>query len=164
MWNEPIHPNQCYLCAVTLTGVHWKNRPLFPYPNNLNVVPTIPRTAEDILPTPQGVSECSDIEMAEDFAEQRNQVISSVSESPESSSEMESCEAGPSSNVSLHASGKLSTKFILELICELQLPKNKGQILMQRLQEQNVLKDKVFPSTQRHREQTFTPFFWRSRR
>lgn len=134
IWTEPKnHIDDCYFCVVELHGI---NKRKMTYPD----LPSAkrPRLCSDDVPSPmsQDISDLSDTEMMEVFSDERDSDFK-MSTAP-----------------SLFAQDALS-----DLIRDLDLSKERSEVLASRLKERNLLSQGTKITFYRDRENEFLPFF-----
>lgn len=142
IWREPKSHDDCYFCAcVDLHGYNSKNCKNIKYPNVTSVTRPILKTESDVIPSPslgsqQGSTEfvkCDDIDDAND---------------------------GDYIVVNLNSHPKLFDQEALnDLVRDLNLPKDKAELLGSRLHERNLLSQQTTFSWYRNREKEYVKFF-----
>lgn len=146
IWREPTdHVSNCYFCMVPPIekGLNKKKKLSVHYPNIPSAIRPVPHGEE--LPIPKAP---------------KSFVIESSEEEPEACSPPPSTSHDPDFLPATPTEPHLITQMELsDLIRDLDLPKNKAELLGSRLQQWNLLASDVRTSFYRHREKDLIPFF-----
>ena len=149
VWRVPSnHSTDCYFCMVPpiQNGMSMKTKSTLVYPDIPSAIRPVPHG--DGLPVP---------EPPDDFAMyyDDDDSVSSDSEEQQPSASRDA-DYLPSTNSSIH---KITEGQLNDLIRDLELPKNKSELLASRLQQWNLLHHSVKVTTFRTRSQEFEKFF-----
>ena len=141
IWREPKnHIDDCYFCALNLSGINRKNRNTLKYPNLDSARRPVSHCEE--LPVP----------IFSVFPP-----IDSLSTTHENSSPEDNNE---DPDFSVDSSPQLFSQLELnDLVRDLDLFKNSSELLASRLNDKNVLEDSVRITFYRSRHEEFLPFF-----
>lgn len=145
IWREPRdHTSDCYFCMVTPVGQGLTKRKKWTveYPNIPSALRPVPHSDENPVPQPPLSFSCDSDE------ECPNKPLSTTSADPDF--------LVPETSAEPH---KITQLELNDLIRDLELPKNKGELLSSRLQQWNLLADGVKVSQYRNRQKDLTAFF-----
>lgn len=135
LWREPKnHVDDCYFCLMNVTGINAKRLAQYHYPDVSSVSKPVLRTSNDILPVCPGTS--------------RSTVETSTSLSSSSGDDFIAEEK--------HL---ISQSELSDLIRDLNLSKQKAELLASRLQEWKYLDPRTHVTVYRNRNQAILPFF-----
>lgn len=150
IWREPKdYVTDCYFCFIPpiKKGITKKKRMIIQYLSLSSVIR--PVLHSDKLPFPNPPQEY----ILDSNEDSRNDVSKDITQ-PSTSRDPQIL-----SEVSSAESHKISQTELSDLIRDLNLSKKKAELLASRLQQWNLLKDKVKVSIYRNRQKDFTPFF-----
>jgi hypothetical protein len=141
VWREPKnHFNDCYFCLTKIAGFTKKNKSKITYPNCESAMKPVPH--DETNPPPVSPATITDSSSSEDSA-----------------SDIQTGKDGiyvPDANISPHL---LSQAELNDLVRDLELPKEKAELLGSRLQEWNLLQPNTKVSHFRHRHLQFSSFY-----
>lgn len=137
IWREPSSHDVCYFCCCKISGFNSKNKKAIVYPDVSSVSKPVPFLPKDILPVTPRVEEENFTE--EELPDYENNDIN-----------LEDDDGNPK---------LLNQSSLNDLVRELDLPKDKAELLGSRLAERNFLKPEVTFCWYRNREEKFSKFF-----
>lgn len=142
IWREPSnHYDDCYFCAVNITGINKTNRSKWIYPNVLSITQPVLYSSEDSEPQPSTSTH--------NFHDLRQNVPSPISECG-------------SDDFHLDISSEreqFNQEELSDLVRDLGLSKKASEILASRLKQKNLLTQGTTISYYRNREKNLLPFF-----
>ena len=140
VWREPTnHANDCYFCAVDVTGINRNNRNNLKYP--------------DLESARRPVAHCDDIPVPvlAELTDISDEEFSSVEELEEEEKELVVLDDD--------APKPFSQKELNDLVRDLNLSKSSAELLASRLKDKNILSDGVRITFYRNRHQEYLSFF-----
>ena len=154
IWREPTnHVTDCYFCMVppVSCGLTKKKKWTIEYPN----IPSALRpVAHGVgLPVPEAPK---DVSISSDDEEEEHQATTDSAQ-PSTSRDLGSTDDDYEGFAA--ASHKISQEELNDLVRDLDLSKNKAEILASRLRQWNLLKDEARVTLFRNRHEQFEPFF-----
>jgi hypothetical protein len=136
VWREPVSHDECYFCQINVSGFNKKTRDAIVYPNFPSAVRPVAHDVNIPVPSPNSTNSASDI----------SDSVSSIS--------------GLSHNYVLESEPILiNQKMLNDLVRDLDLSKQKSELLGSRLKEWNLLDSSTHFSWFRHRERELSQFF-----
>lgn len=138
LWREPKnHVDDCYFCLMNVVGLNAKKLSKYKYADVSSVSKPVPRTNNDPLPICPDVSANS---------------MGTFSASPTNSS-------SPTEDFNMEETHLISQSMLNDLIRDLDLSKQKAELVASRLQEWNCLDTETKVTVYRTRNQALLPFF-----
>lgn len=150
VWREPTdHSSDCYFCMTNINGITVKTRGKVSYPNLASAIRPVPHSAELPVPVPPAATE---------------RELIGDSDSTSTSAGDDACHDDPMDGDYEDNSGNSGTRLfsqgaLHDLIRDLNLPKDKAELLGSRLKERNMLEEGVSTTTARHRHREFSTYF-----
>lgn len=151
IWREPTnHVDNCYFCMVPpiKKGISRKKKLSIKYPNILSAIRPVPHGDDLPVPNPPG-----DYSLESDEDEDSTKEISHLCLKASTS---EDSDYAPDSLSEPH---RLTQGDLSDLIRDLDLPKDKAELLGSRLKQWNLLEPNVNVSIYRKRQKDFLPYF-----
>ena len=145
VWREPTdHSTDCYFCMTSIDGITVKTRGKVNYPNLASAIRPVPHSAQLPVPSPPSAAELESIGDSDSAASAEDDVRNDDAMDVD----FGKGEPIPFSQGALH-----------DLIRDLNLPKDKAELLGSRLKERNLLEDEVSITTARHRHKEFSKYY-----
>lgn len=136
LWREQKnHVDDCYFCSMNVVGINAKKLARYKYPDVSSVSKPVPRTDSDPLPICPGISA-------------KNALTTSSSSL-----------ASNESNFAMEEEHLISQSELSDLIRDLNLSKQKAELLASRLQEWKHLDPETRVTIYRNRNHAILPFF-----
>ncbi|KMQ88541.1 hypothetical protein RF55_11953 [Lasius niger] len=118
VWREPTNHEECYFCSCNLRSFNSKNKHLIKYPDVASVTKPIPVVSANLLPTPPVmIDECEEEPTFEEASFNEDFIAYDCDTTPQ----------------------LIDQAALNDLIRDLDLSKEKAELLGSRLQERNLL-------------------------
>ena len=142
IWREPTnHVDDCYFCAISLSGKRQKQSSALPYPHLASASRPVPHSDDKPVPVFTQLLP-ADLQSSED--------ITSVEEETSSADEDFAHDYAPR---------PLKQTQLNDLVRDLNLPKESAELLASRLKENNLVNSEVRVTYYRNRHEEFSRFF-----
>ena len=147
VWMEPQnHHDDCYFCAINLTGINRKNKKSLKYPSLPSAIRPVPHCDDIPIPLFKSLPDLSEDETVDDDAGENLDLCQGDQEDQDYEN--------MSSELKKFNQGELN-----DLVRDLNLPKKSAELLASRLGEKNLLESSTKITFYRNRDSEFLPFF-----